>query len=398
MVSLAKEHKDRIALYLRKHEGRLRKELYNGEWDKERKARTTFYRKVFGEEHLDKLTESEFGQAVKELWASLIWTNKNYLVDKIINDNGLSQIRKSLKILLYGDAPLEDRFDIFSETIKGLGTSSITEILSFVSPREYSIWNDKPKNVLPLLGMGGILPSRVFKYQLNGRDYNLCNEVLKQIAAEMEGQGFSDVDLLDVDIFMWLLFLEEVKKEPRPKPLPPPGAGPPKPGAEALAIDPAELGHWDAMAILLDLGNLLGFDTYTADPSKKSDVLNKNLSEIALLKEIPAFTYQRHLDTVKNVDVIWFKDEFPAYCFEVEHTTGVTMGLLRLYQINNFTNAVFFVISPTDVISKFHIETTKDPFFKIKERYIFKSYEELVEFYIEAKKYHEARGKFIGKF
>ncbi len=150
------------------------------------------------------------------------------------------------------------------------------------------------------------------------------------------------------------------------------------------------------MAILFELGNLLGFATYTADSSRKSDIIVKSLADIALLKEIPQFRYQRHLDMVKNVDVIWFKDDFSAYCFEVEHTTGVTMGLLRLYQIRNFTNARFLVIAPSEIISRFQNEITKDPFYEIKNRYVFKSYEELIELFEEAKKYHELKNKFIG--
>ena len=120
-------------------------------------------------------------------------------------------------MLLYGEEALQERFDLFSSGIKGLGTSSITEILSFVNPKQYGIWNDKPKNVLPLFGMKDLVPDRVFKYQLDGKDYALCNEVLKQIGKEMESHGFKDVDLLDVDILMWLLFLEVVKKEPKPE-------------------------------------------------------------------------------------------------------------------------------------------------------------------------------------
>lgn len=149
------------------------------------------------------------------------------------------------------------------------------------------------------------------------------------------------------------------------------------------------------MAILIELGNMLGYVTYTADPSRKSDIIGKTLNEIALLKEIPPFTYKKLLDTVKNVDVIWFKDEFPAYCFEVEHTTGVTMGLLRLYQIRNFTNALFFVVAPSGIISRFQTEILKDPFHKIKKRYAFRSYNDLVEFYEEAKRYHYLKEKFI---
>ena len=110
---------------------------------------------------------------------------------------------------------------------------------------------------------------------------------------------------------------------------------------------------------------------------------------------MPAFTYKRLLDTFKNVDVIWFKEGFPAYCFEVEHTTGVTSGLLRLFQISSFASASFYIVAPSNTFTKFKTEVSKDPFYKIKERYNFRSYDELIEFYTEAKVYHQLKKGFL---
>ena len=391
MINFSKEQHDKISQYVDLYKDRLEKEFYSGEWSEERKNRTEFYQKIFSKDHIDKLSAEEFGEAIKQLWDSLIWGNKDSLVNKILKDNGIEKIRESLKLLFYGKGTTQERFDLFSNSVKGLGTSSITEILSFVHPKEYGIWNDKPKNVFPVLGLKSLLPERVFKYQLKGKDYALCNDVLKQIRIELNSRGFKDIDMLDVDIFMWLLFSEVAKKENEIDY----GEKPKKDKSKKLSIDPEKLSHWDTMGILIELGNMLGFVTYTADPSRKSEILGKTLNEIALLKEIPPFTYKRHLDTVKNVDVIWFKDEFPAYCFEVEHTTTVTKGLLRLYQIRNFTNAQFFIVAPPGIISKFQTEISKDPFHKIQKRYAFRSYNELIEFYEEAKRYHDLKEKFI---
>ena len=269
MVNLTKDHKDKIAHYANLYRDQLNKEIYGGEWDKERKKRISYYQKIFSKQNIDKLSEKNFGEAVKQLWASQIWGNKDYLVNKILEDNGIQKIRKSMKVFLYGKDPIKERFGLFSKSIKGLGTSSVTEILSFVHPTKYGIWNDKPKNVLPLLGMTDILPARVFKYQLSGKDYAQCNEVLSQIGSELIKLGFKDIDLLDVDIFMWFLFLEVVKKEPDP------GEDKKKKKivAKKLTIDPEKLSHWDAMGILIELGNMLGYVTYTADPSMKSDII-----------------------------------------------------------------------------------------------------------------------------
>lgn len=391
MVSLKQKHKDAIRKYLYKYSGRLKTEL-EGDWRAEREERIKEFHKLLGKKKIDRLSINDFIKIVKSLWASNIWVNKDYLVKKILDSSDIKEIRTELKELIHGSSPISERFDRFKSTIKGLGPSSITEILVFMDPDKYCLWNDKPKNVLPFLGIDDLLPEKVFKYPLNGNDYVNCNDLLKQIGEEIEKMGFKNIDFLDIDIFMWLLFVKEIKTLSKRK----------KPGEdlvikEKIKINANDLTHWDIIGILSELGNLLGYDTYVADPAKKSDFLNKKLGDLALLKEIPAFTYERYLDTVKNVDAIWFKEEFPSVCFEVEHTTGVTLGLLRLYQIRNFTNAKFFVIAPSNIIGKYKVEISKDPFYKIKNRYNFRSYEDLIKFYLEAKNYHEIRELFFSK-
>jgi len=151
------------------------------------------------------------------------------------------------------------------------------------------------------------------------------------------------------------------------------------------------LSHEEAQIALLQTGNLLGFDTYTADRSKECRGIR--LGDLAGLKEISPFTLERLLKTVREIDVIWFKEEFPRYCFEVEHTTGVRDGLLRLYQIRDLSTK-FFIVAPQDVILKFKTEIQKDPFYRIKERYEFKTYEELFLLHNAVVKYDEQKNRF----
>ncbi|MBI5389086.1 hypothetical protein HZB01_01770 [Candidatus Woesearchaeota archaeon] len=113
------------------------------------------------------------------------------------------------------------------------------------------------------------------------------------------------------------------------------------------------------------------------------------------MNEIPPFTHPRLLDTVKNIDVIWFDEEFPKFCFEVEHTTGVRDGLLRLYRVRKITDAKFFVIAPKDIISKFQTEISKDPFHQIRDRYVFRSYNELVDIFKSSFVYHKLKDIFF---
>ena len=390
MVTLTEEQTEKIKHYIEKYKDKLSYELTGGGWKEERQDRISLYKKLLSRQNIESLEQKGFEKIIKSLWASAIWGNKDYLVNKIITASGLPKIRLELKELLYGSDKLENRFDRFKNNIKGLGPASITEILVFVDPKKYCLWNDKPKNVLPILGMDSLLPERVFKYSIIGKDYVKCNEVLKLVGNELEKNGFEAVDFLDVDIFMWLLFEKEIEKPKR-------GPKPPKKEEfkEEIKIRVKEIEHVDAEALLLNIGNLLGYETYTPDKQKRSKRLNKVLKEIALLKEIPAFTYEDVLEIVKNIDVIWFKDEYPECCFEVEHTTNVRDGLLRLYQISALKGIKFFVVAPASVFPRFQKEILRKPFKEIKERYIFKTYEDLVKFFIEAIRYHKIKDNFL---
>jgi hypothetical protein len=121
--------------------------------------------------------------------------------------------------------------------------------------------------------------------------------------------------------------------------------------------------HEMAQAALLELGNILGYDTYTSDPSKDpgdqfyevvdlegyKGVIRRPLGQIATPDKIPDFAPKRILDSAKDIDVIWFKDDLPVVCFEVEHTTNVKQGLLRQFQVSRLVqNARFYVIAPEE--------------------------------------------------
>jgi len=191
------------------------------------------------------------------------------------------------------------------------------------------------------------------------------------------------------------LIYKEMEKKPTPIPslLPKPVTAPlPTFPPVKPVIEEAQLSHEKIEGVLLELGNMLGYDTYTADKSKEYE--GKKLGDISTLKDIPSFTYPRILDTVREVDIIWFKDDFPRYCFEVEHTTNISRGLLRLYQIKELSSK-FLIVAPSSRISKFQTEIRKDPFYRIRGKYTFRSYSELLEWFKTAKVYHEQKKKFL---
>jgi len=353
------------------------------EWKEERVEREKVYKELLSKSHIDNLTEEEFSKIIKSLWASNLWTNKDWLVQKILEDNGgIENTRKAFKDLLYSTGSIKDRYDSFIKKIKRIGPSMLTEILSFTDPEKYCIWNEKPKAVLPFLKMDNDLPKRVFKYRINGEDYEKCIKTLSKIRDSLQ-DVIPKPDFIDVDFFLAFVFYEVLPK-----------AQEKRGEIERGEIKPQKIiinTHEEAQEALVKLGNILGFDTYVPPEDRNK----KRLGELVTLKDIPPFTYPRLLDTVKHIDVIWFKEEFPVFCFEVEESTDVTKGLLRLYQIKQL-NVTPIIVGPEARKNKFLTEIKKDPFYKIKDRYKFISYNELSRLLKIAEEFFELKSKLLG--
>jgi len=159
------------------------------------------------ESKLDKLDNAALEKLYNELWASRMWSNKKWYVEnKMILPNGIEKIKTHLKNLLYGKQEIAFRYDVFMENISGFGPAIITEILHFVHPDKNCLWNDKPKRVLPYLGIDQ-LPNNYFKYKLkDGEAYSNCIELIGLIKNELSENGFPNSNFIDTDLFFWYLY------------------------------------------------------------------------------------------------------------------------------------------------------------------------------------------------
>jgi hypothetical protein len=160
--------------------------------------------------------------------------------------------------------------------------------------------------------------------------------------------------------------------------------------------DDTPLTHSDIQAKLILVGSYLNYRTYTPDRGKHS--IYGTLGDLCSEKEIPTDSIPKlSVDTVRYVDVIWFDDEgYPTHAFEVEHTTDITKGLLRLYQIHKLRIRLY-IIAEENNRTKFDKEIQKSPFARIKEEYIFKNYQELDEFFESVKNFTKVQEKFLRK-
>ncbi len=387
--------KNYIKQYLKWREEQKEKKLA------EREGRVGWYKKKMGSsEKINNFTEKDLHELIEKLWALEFWRNKAYKVNKLIKDNGLDKLKTAFISLLYAEQPIAKRWDDFRKSIKGLGPSSLSEILTLVFPDQYGIMNMKPLTVLPYLGFLTEKETKNISYgYTSGRDYERFMEALQRVREELKNNGLPEADFIDVDFFIWYLFehVFELKFKRDKKTVIKSALGiqeittPPE--ISVSAKEAKEItGHSEAEFVLLKLGQILGYDIYSPDRNK--DAYGQKLEDLISLDAIPQFTTPSLLDTIKNIDVIWFEDEFPVCCFEVEHTTGVTTGLLRLFQTSQL-NTKLFVIAPADVLKKFETEMNKMPFRKMKSRYIFRSYEDLINFCYLAENYTKFKKDFF---
>ena len=225
-------------------------EYYEENWT-ERKERKVYYQS-FNKTKILAMTEDELLEYISKLWSMLIWGNKKYVVDKLIADNGFENLKKQLVELLYGSAAIEKRWDAFLKNVKGLGPATISELLTYINPQEYVIFNKTTISCYTYLDISDI-PK--YNYQYTGKKYVEVCTIAKQIAAMLKSAGADDADLLAVDYFLWDEILPLAEKKT-------PNASQHMPVVDkpVSAKDTKSL-HDEIKEKLVAIGELLGFES-----------------------------------------------------------------------------------------------------------------------------------------
>lgn len=165
----------------------------------QRKERVAIF-KGWTKERLRALDSDQLYEYLAPLWAMLIWGNKRYVTDKLIEDNGIDSLRAELANLIWGSAAIEERWDQFRAKIKGVGPAMMSELLCHTHPDKYPIWNRRAYVGLNYLGVKN-LPRH--NYQMTGKRYISLAEHMKDIQGALNAAGVVEVDLLTVDYFIW---------------------------------------------------------------------------------------------------------------------------------------------------------------------------------------------------
>ena len=223
---------------------------YDENWT-ERKERKEYYQS-FDKAKLLSMTEDQFLEYISKLWSMLIWGNKKYAVYKLIADNGFENVKKQLVELLYGSAAIEKRWDAFLKNVKGLGPATISELLTYINPQEYVIFN---KTTISCYTYLDIPDMPKYNYQYTGKKYVEVCTTAKQIAAMLKSAGADDADLLAVDYFLWDEILPLAEKKTPDVPQPVPVVDKPVSAKDTKSL------HDEIKEKLVAIGELLGFES-----------------------------------------------------------------------------------------------------------------------------------------
>jgi hypothetical protein len=235
---------------------------------------------------------------------------------------------------------LDQAAKVFAELpfTTGLQTGMLTPILNAVRPDNFIIVNNKSRKVI------NYFCGENFRQSI--LDYKATNEAGRSLIAAMTPlmQELGGNDVLPADLFdMFCHWLVGVRKYP---PLTDhkvkagtkevPASAPEEPSLEAKATPSADGASeprqsYKIQAALAEIGIKLGFRVWVPKSDRQAilELVPTPMRE-SFVDDLPLSYDGTTLKTIKNIDVIWLKKHSMERAFEVEHTTAIYSGLLRM--------------------------------------------------------------------
>jgi hypothetical protein len=221
---------------------------------------------------------------------------------------------------------------------RGLQTGILTPILNALRKDDYIIINNKSRTVI------NFFSEQSFKQRL--LDYPVVNASGRKLIAEMKDFMLdqSKIEARPEDLFdMFCHWLVAINKQSpvyggRSGAIHTPGGkvAVTVPDDEAdVAATPSEAEtqsreSYKVQAALAEIGAKMGFQIWIPLNDRGKVLQEAPDLQGALLDELPLNYISTTLDTIERIDVIWIKGHSIARAFEVEHTTAVYSGLLRM--------------------------------------------------------------------
>ncbi|TKJ26995.1 MAG: hypothetical protein CEE41_00655 [Hadesarchaea archaeon B3_Hades] len=137
---------------------------------------------------------------------------------------------------------------------------------------------------------------------------------------------------------------------------------------EVFETKEEESAHSKAQAALIRLGKITGCSVWIASNDRRRPFQGKPLGE-GCLKSLPNLGLSEEATRhISFIDIIWIRQNTPVCAFEVETTTSIYSGLLRMADLLSVVPALnikLFIIAPNERQEKVMAELSRPTFRKI---------------------------------
>lgn len=147
--------------------------------------------------------------------------------------------------------------------------------------------------------------------------------------------------------------------------------------ARASSADESVAVHSYYQGLAAEIGRFRQMKSYVPAQDGSRLCAGRRLREIAATTELPPFTYDRVLQAVKSLDVIWFNNRgFPDAAFEVENSTDFRGAFEKFIELLDFRTE-FCIVAPAVRRRQFDAAIDRRAYADIRNRVQFLDYERL---------------------
>jgi hypothetical protein len=140
-----------------------------------------------------------------------------------------------------------------------------------------------------------------------------------------------------------------------------------------------EYSHYFFQGLVVEIGNLKGFQTFVPAQDKNKPFARQKLGEITTVPKLYEFTYNEVLHKAQTIDVTWFNSRrYPNSFFEVEHSTDIYNSLLKFVEFQDFRIS-FYIVADNLRRAEFETKISLSAFAPIKPFIKFWDYDAVSE-------------------
>lgn len=136
------------------------------------------------------------------------------------------------------------------------------------------------------------------------------------------------------------------------------------------SIEESPVTHEEIQWLLLKLGNDMGLDVWVASNDRSKSYDGNAFTDLARLRDALPIQFDAATNrTIELIDVLWLRENSIEAAFEVEHTTSIYSGLLRMSDLISMQpnlNIRLYIVAPDERRSKVLTEVNRPTFTRLK--------------------------------